>query len=118
MIELPARPAGDDRRFDHGRSALDAVDGQAGQRVIDSLNDIALTSDDTSSSTGSATSTADPPSIRNSDNSSRSECSPPSADAKRSWRSTSTHRSTSGSTRKKSSRRSSTAPSTAASPNR
>lgn len=41
MITLPQRPATDDTRLDHGRAVLDAVDGEAGQRVIDSLADIA-----------------------------------------------------------------------------
>ena len=41
MITLPPRPVTDDARLDHGRAVLDAVDGDAGQRVIDSLADIA-----------------------------------------------------------------------------
>lgn len=41
MIDLPPRPRTNDERFDHGRQVLDAVDGEAGQRVIESLRDIA-----------------------------------------------------------------------------
>lgn len=41
MIELPDQPARDPARLDYGRTVLDAVDGEAGERVIDSLSDIA-----------------------------------------------------------------------------
>ncbi len=41
MISFPPRPETDDARLDHGRRVLDAVDGDAGQRVIDSLREIA-----------------------------------------------------------------------------
>lgn len=41
MTPFPVRPDNDDQRFDHGRIVLDTVDGDAGQRVIDSLQDIA-----------------------------------------------------------------------------
>lgn len=41
MSGLPPRPASSDERLDYGRQVLDAVDGEAGQRVIESLRDIA-----------------------------------------------------------------------------
>ncbi|MEM8621827.1 MAG: carboxymuconolactone decarboxylase family protein [Actinomycetota bacterium] len=41
MIHLPDQPARDDARLNFGRTVLDAIDGEAGQRVIDSLSDVA-----------------------------------------------------------------------------
>ncbi|MEM8621676.1 MAG: carboxymuconolactone decarboxylase family protein [Actinomycetota bacterium] len=41
MIDLPDPLPADDARLDHGRTVLDAVDGDAGERIIESLAEIA-----------------------------------------------------------------------------